>query len=150
MKTIFLIMLAMAAGSLLPLQMAFNAQLGNILKHPFLASMTNFIIAALSMLLVLLIVRPELPAAKTFIAIPPYLYTGGLIGATFITIALILTPKIGATNTLMAAVVGQLLISVIIDHFGMFGLPELHISLPRVAGAVFLLTGLYLIQYRAN
>ena len=55
-------------------------------------------------------------------------------------------PRIGVLNVLAAAVVGQLLVSILIDHFGWFGVPVQPVSIARLAGAVSLVAGLFLIQ----
>ena len=55
-------------------------------------------------------------------------------------------PRIGATNALMALVVGQMLLSILIDHHGWLGVPVNSLSSARAAGAGLLLLGLYLVQ----
>jgi len=37
--------------------------------------------------------------------------------------------------------------SIVLDHFGLFGLVERHLTLPRVFGAVLLMAGVALIQF---
>ena len=146
MKILIFISIAMMTGGLLPVQAALNAQLGHFLKHPLLSTFINVFVGLLTVSVILLLARPEYPSFKTVQTIPPYLYLGGIIGAIFVTIGLLLLPKIGATNTMMAMVVGQLLVSIIIDHYGLLNAPVLELSGSRISGAIFLLFGLYLIQ----
>ena len=47
---------------------------------------------------------------------------------------------------LAGAIVGQLIISSVIDHFGWFNVPVSPITWTRVAGIFFLLIGIYLTQ----
>lgn len=149
MQTLFYTAIALLIGALLPIQGSFNAQLGQILKHPFYGTVSNFVSGLLLLVLLMLAVRPELPTMKQLASVPPYLYASGFIGVCFVTIVVVLVPKIGTANTLIAAFVGQLLISVVIDHFGWLGVPETSISSARIVGSLFLITGLYLIQKTA-
>ena len=149
MKSIF-IFIAVLLGALLPFQVVFNTQLSVILKHPFLAAFVNVFTAFIFMTTILLLVRPEFPSVKLIQTVPWHLFTPGIIGATFVIVTILLLPKIGAANSLMAMVVGQLLISITIDHFGMFNVPEINVSVTRIIGALLLLSGLYLIQYVSN
>ena len=59
-----------------------------------------------------------------------------------------LVPIQGSINTLVATIVGQLILSVILDHFGVFDLARYPVSVPRILGCIGLLVSLFLIQYR--
>jgi len=146
MKTFVFILMVMAAGSLTPIQATFNARIGTLLQSPFYGALSNFVVALAVMLVILALVRPDFLSIKQLTSIPPYLYLGGLIGVFLITSLVIAVPKIGATNALMALVVGQMLLSILIDHNGWLGVPVNTISLSRCTGAGFLLAGLYLVQ----
>ena len=87
-----------------------------------------------------------MPSLAQLKSIPPINYTGGIYGIIFVTTILILTPRIGIANTLVAAIVGQVIVSVILDHFGLFGLAQRSISLSRLLGCVGLVVCLLLIQ----
>jgi transporter family-2 protein len=146
MKTLLFILLVMVVGALTPVQATFNARLGTLLKNPFYGTLTNFFVGLAAMLVLLSLLRPDLPSLKQVTAIPPYLFLGGIIGVTLVTTLVIAVPKIGAANAIMALVVGQLLISMLIDHNGWLGVPEHAISSTRILGALLLLAGLYLVQ----
>jgi transporter family-2 protein len=55
-------------------------------------------------------------------------------------------PKIGVANVLIAAVAGQLILSLIIDNYGLMGVPKQHISFSRIAGTLLVVAGLYLVN----
>ena len=137
---------ALAAGALMPIQGSLNAQLGKLLPHPLQSSLTNFFVGSLVLALMLVVIRAPWPTTGALTAISPHLFLGGVLGAIFVSIVLILIPRIGVLNVLAAALVGQLLISILIDHFGLFGVPVQPVSLSRVAGALSLAAGLALIQ----
>ena len=74
-----------------------------------------------------------------------YLYIGAFLGVIIMVTPVFLVPRIGATFTLTALVVGQLLLSVVVDHFGWLNTPQSEISLERIAGIFLLIGGVYLI-----
>jgi transporter family-2 protein len=67
----------------------------------------------------------------------------------FISLALVLLPKLGASGFMALALAGQVVASLVLDHFGWFGLEERLITLPRLAGAMLLIGGVVLIQFGA-
>lgn len=54
-------------------------------------------------------------------------------------------PRLGATTALALIIIGQLVMGIIIDHFGLFGVTVRHVDLVRLAGAMLLIVGGYLI-----
>jgi transporter family-2 protein len=82
---------------------------------------------------------------KRIPSLPPYMLLGGLMGATFVGASIALIPKLGATTMIAAFVTGQLLMSLVIDHYGFLGLAHHPINLIRLAGVVLLFVGLILI-----
>ena len=146
MRTLLPMAVALFIGGLLPLQGAINARLGKALVHPLQASFISFLGGTLALLLVLVLLRPELPSGAVLRSQPWYLFTGGLIGASFVTMVVVLAPTIGIANTLAATIAGQLILSVIFDHIGLLGLAAQPVSLPRVVGCIGLVVSLALIQ----
>lgn len=58
-----------------------------------------------------------------------------------------LLPKLGASGFIALALAGQMLASLLLDHFGLFGLVERQLTTPRVLGALLLMGGVALIQF---
>ncbi len=144
-KYIFVI-IALLIGGLLPVQGSINSHLSSLLKHPLQAAFVSFFVGTLALLFLNVFLKTEVPAAKELVKIPFYLFLGGLLGAIYVTSAIVLIPKIGITSLLAASIAGQLIISSLIDHFGFFNVPIHPISFGRVAGIALLATGIFLIQ----
>ncbi len=144
-KYIFVI-IALLIGGLLPVQGSINSHLSSLLKHPLQAAFVSFFVGTLALLFLNVFLKTEVPAAKELVKIPFYLFLGGLLGAIYVTSAIVLIPKIGITSLLAASIAGQLIISSLIDHFGFFNVPIHPISFGRVAGIALLATGTFLIQ----
>lgn len=145
MNTSFVLM-AIAVGFALPIQGIVNSKLGMSMSHPMYATLISYIGGCVACILFLLISHPGLPDWKKLQNIDWYLYLGGFLGAIFVTGMLYIIPKIGATNMLAAAIVGQLIMSMFLDHFGALGVKKIPISPTRIAGAMCLLAGLTLIK----
>ncbi|WP_432470468.1 DMT family transporter [Amphritea sp. HPY] len=141
-----LLSIAMAVGALLPIQGALNARLGVALTHPMQATLVSYLGGSIACISVLLFVQASLPDWKRIAGVDWYLYSGGFLGVFFVSGMLYLMPKIGVANMLAAAIVGQLLMSLIFDHFGFFGALVVEVTPSRILGMILLLVGLYFIQ----
>jgi transporter family-2 protein len=146
MKNCIFLFLALCVGGLLPVQGSLNAHLGKSLNHPLQATFISFFGAILVLFLLLLALSPPLPSVSQLKSTPAVYYTGGIYGVVFVTTILMLAPRIGIANTLVATIVGQLIVSVIMDHFGVFGLVRHPINGYRLMGCMGLMISLYLIQ----
>jgi bacterial/archaeal transporter family-2 protein len=146
MKTLLFLLLALCVGGLLPVQGSINAQLGKSLNHPLQATFISFFGAIIFLILLLMVFNPPLPSVSQLKSTPAFYYTGGIYGVIFVTTILMLAPRIGIANTLVATIIGQLIVSVILDHFGTFGLQRQPINGYRLLGCVGLLVSLYMIQ----
>ncbi len=146
-KSLWLILVAVAVGGLVPFQSSINAHLGQFVKSPLQATLINFLGGVLILLIILLLFyKNPFPSITEIKQIPWYLFFGGLFGVTFVTTVVILTPKIGITNMLAGAMVGQLILSAVIDHFGLLNIPVHPISWQRALGICMLIGGIALTQ----
>jgi bacterial/archaeal transporter family-2 protein len=140
--------LALAAGAVLPVQGAINAQLRADLDAPVATGAFSFLVATAAMLVVLaavprVAVKPR-PAAVQ--QLPWWGWLGGLCGATYVTSVFVLIPEIGAAPTIALTVAGQQLASVLVDRHGLLRLPRRPIPPLRLLGVGALLAGVALIQ----
>ena len=72
---------------------------------------------------------------------PAWQWTGGLLGALFVWSTIVMVPRLGAAGLVASVIAGQLVGGLIIDRFGLFGLPQTSISWTRIAGVALLLAG---------
>jgi len=142
---LIMLLLAIAAGGLTAVQGAFNANLGKLLSHPLQATLISFMVGTFGTLAAIALLRVGVPPLARLSGIPPYLFLGGLFGALFVTATVLFIPKIGVASMLVAALLGQMLISLFLDHYGFFGLPVHAASLQRFAGVGLVVLGLYLL-----
>jgi transporter family-2 protein len=144
------IVLGLAAGAVLPVQGAINAQLRDDLDKPLAAGTFSFSVATLAMALALLLAvtlaRAPRPSVDGFGRLPWWGWVGGLCGAIYVTSVFVLIPEIGVAPTIALTVAGQQLASVLVDRYGLLRLPTRRISPVRLAGVLLLLSGVGLIQ----
>jgi transporter family-2 protein len=143
---LFYIILALAAGIMMPVQAGVNAILGSHLKTPFLAAFISFSVGTIALATVCLLLRVPLPGPVSLSKLPLWLWTGGLMGAFFVTTTIILAPKLGAVTLLASLVAAQMAASLILDHFGLIGYPVQPVNMWRVLGVAFLIMGVVLVQ----
>jgi transporter family-2 protein len=134
---------AVGAGFLLALQGPINAELGGTLKAPIVAAFISLSVSAILALgLILISGQPA-----EWRAPPLWLYlAGGCLGIAIVMAAILVTPKLGAATYLAAAIFGQLAVGLILDHFGLLGLPQHAISFGRVTGVLLVLAGAILMR----
>ena len=73
-------------------------------------------------------------------------YLGGLIVGFYVISATILAPKIGIGNFIICAVSSQVLVSLLIDNYGLLGASIRPVSPLKILGVILLLLGLLLTQ----
>ncbi len=138
--------IALLIGGLLAVQGSINSQLGGLLKSPLQAAFVNFFVGTLILLAINVATKTGIPEKETVEAIPLYLFVGGVMGAVYVSSAIILIPKIGVATMLGASIGGQMIVASIIDHYGYFNIAVHTISPGRIIGIVLLIIGVFLIQ----
>lgn len=135
------ILLSLLAGFAVPLQAGTNARLGALLGHPLWATGVSLLVSLLALMVVLLVIKVPKPNLSALSGAPWWIWMGGIAGVLYITIALLMAPRLGALNFIMAVIIGQLVISLIIDYFGLVGLPRKDISLQKLVGVLVVVGG---------
>ncbi len=143
---IFFLFLALAAGVLLPVQAGLNAQLRSALGAPVAAALISFLVGTAALAAATLLFRVSFPVSRAWAATHPLQWSGGIIGALYVLAAVVLAPKLGAGTLVAAVVAGQMLTSLLLDHYGLIGFPVHSLSLGRLIGAALVITGVVLIQ----
>ncbi|EIJ81381.1 hypothetical protein PB1_00510 [Bacillus methanolicus PB1] len=72
--------------------------------------------------------------------VPKWQLVGGLLGALYVFIMVLVVPKIGVAPALITVIAGQLLIGAVIDHFGLFGGIKMPLDFKKIL-AIFMLFG---------
>ena len=140
------LLLAFAAGAMLPFQAGINAELANWVNSPFRAAFVSFLVGTLVLLVVAALVFKPLPSWTKLGDAPWWVWIGGALGAFYVTGAIISAPKLGAATLVALVVAGQALASLAVDHFGWVGFDENPISLGRIGGMLLIAAGVVLVR----
>jgi len=124
-----------------------NANLRAELGSPWWAAFASYLVGMVTMLVAALAAPATHLTFATVRNTSWASWTGGLLGATFIAIAIFMVPRLGAAAVLALIVVGQMICSLTVDHFGLFGIAQRSADPLRLVGTALLISGVVLIQW---
>ena len=139
-------MLALMGGVFLTLQIGVNAQLRLWTGHAIYATFISFCIGTLVLFLYCLTISFPWPSLEKLRQAPWWIWTGGILGASYLWLAIMLAPRLGATVLVGLIVAGQLIASLLMDHYGLIGFPHHPATLWRALGVILLISGVILIR----
>ncbi len=133
---------ALAAGILLSFEAAIGGALGENIGE-LEASLFVFAVGAVVLFPAALIFqRHHVNAAFRF---PKWELTGGFLGAFYLVLLLFSVNMVGVGVSMVAVIIGQIMISIVIDHFGWFGIQRILFDRNRLMAVVLLISALFLI-----
>jgi transporter family-2 protein len=144
----FYLVVALATGAAMAVQALANSRLRFAIGTPLWAAIAQFIVGLAALAVIAVAMRQPSADTSGLSRMPWWGWIGGAIGALFIVVSIVLTPRLGTALTLATMTVGQLLAALVLDHYGWLGAPVIRMSLPRLAGAAFLLAGIALMRWK--
>jgi bacterial/archaeal transporter family-2 protein len=145
-QTILLYLAALGAGVSVATQQVLNGNLRVSLQSPAWAGFASYLGGLLTMVVVLLAMREQMPSWKLVTETPWWAWSGGVLGGVFILLVILLLPSLGAATLLALVVAGQMSAAVVMDHFGAFGLGQHSVSISRLLGVALVIAGVVLIK----
>jgi transporter family-2 protein len=145
MERFIWILLVLIAGAMLPLQAGLNAKVGRIIESPVHASLISFVIGSIGLFLYVLLARVNFQASEIR-HIPIEAWGAGLLGAIYVTVIILAFPRLGAALTFGLVVSGQLMLSLILDHYKILVLQIHPFNYQRMAGIVLIILGVVVIR----
>ncbi len=118
------------AGALQAWGPPMNGALRQALNNPWLASIVSF-----------------LPTADGVSNMPWWAPLGGLAGAFAVIAGLLFVDKVGAAVFGGLTITANILMSLLVDQFGMFGMEVHHLGIGRIVGGVLMVAGIALISF---
>lgn len=123
--------LSVEAGLLGPL----GAQVGELW-----ATLSIFGVGAALTFLLMLFFSPR--SSPSFFSQPPLLLIGGILGPVYVVTLTVVTPVIGIALTMIGILAGQIIQSLVIDHYGWFATQKRKIDSRRVIALIFMIIAL--------
>lgn len=146
---IFWLLLGFTFGFFPPIQTTINSLLASHTHSPAFASLVSFTIGSITLLILTAIFNRSLKLKTShlkFGKLKPIYFTGGILGMAFVTANIILMPHMGAALTTLIGMFGQILMGILIDHFGLFGSPKIAMTSRKTIGLLCILTGIILLR----
>ena len=141
----FAALIALLAGAANPFQSVTNGELNKQLQQPVWAGIAVYAIGLLGMLLLQAFVRQPLPAGHLG-GVSWWAWTGGVISIASTLAGLTLVQRLGAGIFTSLSVTASLVVSVVLDQFGLLGLKQ-HATTPgRLVGCGLLVVGVWLVS----
>lgn len=133
-------------GMLVPIQTAANARMRISVGPVLVVTLISFMVSSLLLSVVSVITGiPILPSAAHVSQTPWWGWTGGVIALCTVTIIICLFRALGQLQTTILPLLGQLMFSLVIDHFGLFGSVRIPFSALRMMAMLLLIAGVLLI-----
>ncbi|QBO37501.1 DMT family transporter [Periweissella cryptocerci] len=146
-----LMLLGLLAGIILANQNPVNAFLRTYIGSPSRTSLISFTVGVIFLAIILVCTGvPLLPTGAEMAHTPVWMWLGGGLAAIYLTTFILLFPKIGAIQTAILPILGQVLMGTAIDTFGLFGNKVIQLTGQRILGIIILLFGIFIAVVWAN
>ena len=138
------LLLTVFAGGLIALQAPINSMLGKSVGT-FAAASVSFVVGTIVLVLITVLIGGGFGDVGEARHLSWYYLSGGVLGAVYVTTALVAVRSLGAGGVVAATIAGQLTLSLLIDQLGFLGVDERAITWERVLGVLMLAIGTLLI-----
>lgn len=139
---------AVLSGCLSAVVGAILASLGQVIGSAIQATTVLFAIATVVIIVYCCLGGSIVKTRKAFTTSAPWwIWMGGILGAVIVYGNAWLIPLIGVSAFMMALLIGQLLLSLLMERQGWLGAPKKHISWTQYAGIIIMLAGVFMIKF---
>lgn len=142
-----LMVVTFIVGAIIPIQAVLNARLGKQTLGPLMGALLSFLTGAVILIILNMAIHGSaMFNTRTYATGPWYIWLGGVIGAIFVAYITWVNQQQGMALTFALVVAGQIFISLLVDHYGLFGSVVRTITLEKIIGAVLIIGGIILIK----
>lgn len=139
-------LLSVTAGVSVLIQQVLNANLRTELNSPVWSGFMSYFLGVVCMVLLAVVLRDPVPSVTVMARVPWWAWSGGVFGAAFIALSILMIPKLGGAAFIALLVTGQMIASLVFDHFGWLGIPQRPVDVGKLAGVALLIGGVVLIR----
>jgi transporter family-2 protein len=141
------VVLGVVAGALVGMQAPINSRLGKSIGT-IQAATFSFLVGTVVLLAVAAFASGGWGNLGHVGRAPAWALIGGLLGAVYVSVAIVAVRTLGVSGLTAVVILGQLGVSVAIDRFGLLGVAKIPISSGRIVGIVLLVAGVVLVVRR--
>jgi len=136
------IIIGLVIGIGLPIQTSINSRLKRSVGSPFVASLISFTVGTIFLAIITLFKDKSLFFSTQLLSQQPlWLWLGGILGVIYLTSNILLFPKLGSVQTVIMPILGQIIMGLLIDNFGLFKSLTKPLTITRIVGAILVLIG---------
>ena len=140
-----LLLVALAVGGLIPIQTAANSRLRlSVGNKPVVSALISFSSALFFAVVATTVLRGN-PVPQFSADVPWWGWLGGVMGVCFVLGNILLFPRLGALETVVLPILGQVVMGLLVDRFGLLGAPAMPVSWMRVLGAAVVFAGIVVV-----
>lgn len=140
-----LLLVALAVGGLIPIQTAANSRLrASVGNKPVVPALISFSSALFFAVVATTVLRGN-PVPQFSADVPWWGWLGGVMGVCFVLGNILLFPRLGALETVVLPILGQVVMGLLVDRFGLLGAPAMPVSWMRVLGAAVVFAGIVVV-----
>ena len=140
------ILLAVLAGAMLPARAAINARLGRVVGSPVWAAAISGVVLTVALAVVAGALTRAGPRTAGLSSLPWWGWVGGLCGAVTLSATTVVAPRLGTSGMIALVMAGQVVCSLALDQWGVFGLIAQPVGGKRLIAAGLLLAGAALMR----
>jgi transporter family-2 protein len=147
-QLLVLLPLAMGIGIAMSIQTAINSQLREYVHSPLQAALLSFLVGTI--VLAIFVFFQSTPKLTMYHLgqIPWFLWLGGCLGVYAISLSIYTAPQLGFLTLSALIIFGQIMMSMLLDHFGWLGVEKTTLNWQRLLGGVVIFIGVLLTLQR--
>ncbi|HLQ73164.1 MAG TPA: DMT family transporter [Bacillota bacterium] len=133
-----------------PIQTAINSLLSKQIASTLMASFVSYTVGFIVLLIIKLITNRTFTLEQQtnqYGPLKPTYFIGGALGVTFIVANIYLMPHLGAALTIVAGMIGQMMMALIIDQFGILGIRKSKITSQKIFGMIIIIIGVIVLRF---
>ncbi len=138
--TYFFALLAFAMGLLMSVYLPMNSSISRYSGSPFAANLAFYVVGVAASIVILALFG-DLKDALKLKSVPPYLFLTGVMSNMVVLSTIFVLPRFGARRGFILMLAGQVIMAVIVSHFGLLESPKDPITLQKLIGAALLILG---------
>lgn len=144
------IVIALLNGVVISFSRVLNGQL-SLHVGPLKASVYNHLVGFFVLTLILIFLWVfygffQLSSLELMLSVPWYLYLGGVIGALYVALNSFILSRIGAVNTALLVISGQMIAGIFLDDASL----ETNTLLIKMFGVLLIAIGIFFLQSRSK